>query len=262
MRESLVDRQVIAHTDSPVEYAILPEVVMVSLGGASIFDRGKSALLPLVQELAALDRAKHKIVVAVGGGARTRHTMSIALDLGLPTGGIAQLMGAMEEANVLLLNTLLAKHGSMILTHEGFWQLPLYLATGMLPITSSMPPYHFWEPPTDSESMVPMHGSDFGPFVHAETLGMKKVIYVKDENGLFDKDPKKHADAKHFRELTLSAVLKSPFAESSLDHQVFLTWARARHVEQIQIVNGLVPGTLTRALAGEAVGTVITKDVP
>jgi molybdenum storage protein len=33
--------------------------------------------------------------------------------------------------------------------------------------------------------------------------------------------------------------------------------ARARLAKSIQIVNGLVPGNLTRALAGERVGTVI-----
>jgi molybdenum storage protein len=32
----------------------------------------------------------------------------------------------------------------------------------------------------------------------------------------------------------------------------------ARHVRQVQIVNGLVGGNLTRALAGEHVGTIIT----
>jgi molybdenum storage protein len=33
--------------------------------------------------------------------------------------------------------------------------------------------------------------------------------------------------------------------------------ARARLAKSIRIVNGLVPGNLTRALAGEPVGTVI-----
>jgi molybdenum storage protein len=32
----------------------------------------------------------------------------------------------------------------------------------------------------------------------------------------------------------------------------------ARHVRRIQVVNGLRPGLLTRALAGEHVGTLIT----
>jgi molybdenum storage protein len=34
----------------------------------------------------------------------------------------------------------------------------------------------------------------------------------------------------------------------------------AEHMRQIQIVNGLVPGNLTRALDGEHVGTIITAE--
>ena len=32
---------------------------------------------------------------------------------------------------------------------------------------------------------------------------------------------------------------------------------RATHIREIQIINGLVPGNLTRALDGEAVGSTI-----
>ncbi len=32
----------------------------------------------------------------------------------------------------------------------------------------------------------------------------------------------------------------------------------ARHVREVQVVNGLIPGNLTRALNGEHVGTIIT----
>lgn len=34
----------------------------------------------------------------------------------------------------------------------------------------------------------------------------------------------------------------------------------AQHARRIQIVNGLVPGNIRRALDGEPVGTVITAD--
>ena len=51
MRESLVDKRVIATTDSANEFSIMPDVVLVSIGGQSIFDRGKSAVMPLVKEL-------------------------------------------------------------------------------------------------------------------------------------------------------------------------------------------------------------------
>jgi molybdenum storage protein len=107
MRESLVDKRVIAKTQSDREFEIMPDVALVSIGGQSIFDRGRSALLPLVAELGSL-RSKHKLVIGVGGGTRVRHTVSVALDLGLPTGGIAQLVGAMEECNAVFLNALLA----------------------------------------------------------------------------------------------------------------------------------------------------------
>ena len=260
MRESLVDRRVNARTLSEREFEIMPDVALVSIGGQSIFDRGKEAVLPLVAELAAL-RTKHKMVIGVGGGTRVRHTVSIALDLGIPTGGIAQLVGAMEEANAVFLNALLAKQGSIVMQREHFWELPLYLDGGMLPIVISTPPYHFWEPPPElADGPMPTHGSDFGVFMLAEVLGMHRIIFVKDEDGLYTKDPKVHADAKHIPRTTLAALAADMPEELILDRQLFSVWKDARHVKEVQIVNGLKPGQLTRALSGEAVGTVITKE--
>ncbi len=257
MRESLVDRKVIARTMSDSEFEIMPDVVLVSIGGQSIFDRGKSALLPLVEEISAV-RPKHKMMIGVGGGTRVRHTVSIALDLGVPTGGVAQLVGAMEEANAVFLNALLAKHRSIVMQREHFWELPLYIENGMLPIVISIPPYHFWEPPPE-DGPLPTHGSDFGLFILAEVLGMSRIVFVKDEDGMYTRDPKKHPDAKLIRHTTLEAILEENSDELMLDKQLFSAWKTARHVERVQIVNGLKRGELTKALAGEDVGTVITR---
>ena len=257
MRESLQDRKVLSGTESERDLQIFPDVSLVSIGGQSIFDRGKDAILPLVQELAEVKR-RHKIVIGVGGGTRVRHTVSIAMDLGLPTGGIAQLVGAMEELNAILLNTLLAPHGSMPMQRDHFWDLPLYFDAGITPIAISVPPFHFWEPPP-IDGAIPMHGSDFGLFQLAEVLGMKQVIYVKDEDGLYNKDPKKHADAKRYGKISLDELIKSPPQENILDEELYRTWHEAKNLKKIVIVNGLKPGQLTRALDGEDVGTVITK---
>ena len=259
MRESLVDRRVVQRTHSEREMEIIPDVVMVGLGGQSIFDRGKEGVLPVVAELARARAEKRRLVVGVGGGTRVRHTLSIALDLGIPTGGVAQLVGAMEEANAVLLNALLAKHGSIVMQREHFWELPLYLDAGMMPIVISIPPYHFWEPPPE-DGPLPAHGSDFGLFIHAEVLGMRHVIFVKDEDGLYDRDPKRHGGAKLIRKIGLNDLLATLPEELILDKQLFTAWRHARHVRRVQIVNGLVPGQLTRALAGEDVGTVIEKE--
>ncbi len=257
MRESLVDRRVLAKTHSENEFQILPDVIMVGIGGQSIFDRGRQAILPLVEEL-AVARGRYRMVIGVGGGTRVRHTLSIALDLGLPTGGLAQLVGAMEEVNAVFLNALLARHGSIVMQREHFWELPLYLESGLLPIAISTPPYHFWEPPPEG-GPLPAHGSDFGLFEHAEVLGMRRLIFVKDEDGLYDRDPKRHPDAKLIPHIQLEELLANMPEELILDRQLFEAWRDARHIQRVQIINGLKSGQLTRALAGDDVGTVIEK---
>jgi len=260
MRESLQNRGVLSQTESDRDLRVFPDVTLVSIGGQSIFDRGKAAILPLVEELVQLKRDKNlKMVIGVGGGTRVRHTISIALDLGLPVGGMAQLVGAMEELNAILLNTLLAPHGSMPMQRDHFWDLPLYFDAGITPIAISVPPYHFWEPPPEA-GHLPMHGSDFGLFQLAEVLGMKQVIYVKDEDGLYTKDPKRHADATLIPKITLEELLTKLPEENILDEELFRTWAVAKNLRRVVIVNGLKPGMLTRALAGEDVGTVITRE--
>jgi len=258
MRESLVDKRVLQTTFCRQEFKILPDVIAVHLGGRSVFDRPVEVLKPLVKEIAEA-RTDKRILMAVSGGQRARHTMAVALDLGLPVGGIAHLIGPMEGANALTLTALLAKHGAIFVDREALWELPLFLETGMLPIVIGIPPYHFWEPPP-GKNPVPTHRSDFGIFEHAEVLGMKRVIYVRDVDGVYDKDPHRYDDAKLIPTMTLQQALESPPPTWPLDPMLFEAWQTARHIEQIQIINGGTPGEFTKALGGEAVGTVITRE--
>lgn len=260
MRESLQNKTVLGTTESERDLQIFPDVSLVSIGGQSIFDRGKEAILPLVDELVEIKKDKaQKFVIGVGGGTRTRHTMSIAVDLGLPVGGMAQLVGAMEELNAILLNTLLAPHGSMPMQRDHFWDLPLYFDAGITPIAISVPPFHFWEPPP-AEGHLPMHGSDFGLFQLADVLGMKQAIFVKDEDGLYDRDPKRHKSATKIDKITLADLMKQLPDETILDRELFHAWQNAKNLKRVVIVNGLVRGNLQRALRGEDVGTVIVKE--
>ena len=259
MRESLQDRDVIGDTDSLRDRRILPDITLVSIGGQSIFDRGKDAIVPIAEELAELHLSGHKMVLAVGGGTRVRHTAAVALDLGLPTGGDAQLMGAMEELNAKMLNALLARHGSITMPRDHFWDLPLYMNSSILPIVISVPPYHFWEPPS-AEGQMPTHRSDFGVFQQAEVIGSSRVIYVKDEDGLYNKDPKIYDDAVPYRNIKLDELLANPPETNMIDWTVFTSWKTSKNIKRIQIVNGLEPGELTKAMADDnSAGTVITK---
>src|SRR5260370_31176960 len=89
MRESLVDKKVISNTESPVT-AILPDVNAIQIGGRSIMDRGRTALLPFLHEVVA-NQLTHTQLIGVGPGVRSRHIFSVGLDLGLPTGVLAAL---------------------------------------------------------------------------------------------------------------------------------------------------------------------------
>ncbi len=92
MRESLLDREVERSTESPV-FRMLPEAHVLKIGGRSILDAGREVVYPVVAALAAcLER--WKLILGTGGGVRTRHVFSIGIDLGLPTGVLAQLAAA------------------------------------------------------------------------------------------------------------------------------------------------------------------------
>jgi molybdenum storage protein len=257
MRESLLDKQVMASTETEKELAILPDVNVIALGGQSILDRGKEALFPLLDEIVHC-RKKHKIIVGVGGGARVRHTYHICLDLGIPLGGLAMVAGAVDEQNTRLLQSLLAKHKGITLNKDHFLDLPLWLEAGMIPIMTGMPPYHYWEPP--SEGRVPTHGEDLGMFMVSEVLGARSMIFLKDEDGLYTSDPKKNSDADFIPRIGARELLDMELPDLIIERTVVETLPRARHTRRIQIINGLKPRLLRQALNGEPVGTVIYAD--
>jgi molybdenum storage protein len=155
-RESLVDKGVMASTAVERETDLLPYVNIIGIGGRSILDRGRSAILPLVDEIVQ-NKDSHKMILGVAGGIRELHTYAIAMDLGIPTGGLAHLAGACQEQYEKMLQALLAKHGGIQLTKDHFWDIPHKLASGMIPIMIGMPPYHYWEQPP-RKGNLPMNG--------------------------------------------------------------------------------------------------------
>ncbi len=150
-------------------------------------DRGKDAIVPILDEVVRC-RPEHQIILGVGLGTRVRHTYHICLDLGIPTGGLAMVAGAVGEQNRYMVQALLAKHGGAVLHKDHFVVLPVWLKAGMIPIMTGMPPFHYWTPPS-GDRRVPLHREDYGMFMVSETLGARSMIFVKDEEGLYTADP-------------------------------------------------------------------------
>jgi molybdenum storage protein len=252
---SLSDHALLVGTDYGPPIRVLPEVNVVKVGGQSFMDRGRSAVFPLVEEVGEAAK-KHQILIGTGGGTRSRHAYSVALELGLPTGVIAAIGGSTALQNARILQMLLAKHGGIYLNPEDFEKLPLYFRVGCIPIMAGMPPYHHWEKPP-ATGRIPANRTDSGVYLTAEFLGARSCIFVKDEQGLYTDDPKKNRKARFIPRITAQELLERDFNDLVLERVVLENMVRAAHVREIQLINGLVPGNLTRALAGEHVGTVI-----
>jgi molybdenum storage protein len=237
---------------------ILPDINVIKIGGQSVIDRGRAAVYPLLEEIVA-NKKNHKLLLCAGGGTRARHAYGIAMDLDLPTGVIAAIGQATPRQNARMLQMLLAKHGGVHLLTDDFDKLPLYFALDCLPITSGMPPYDYWEKPPE-KGRIPPNRTDSGTYLTAEFLGVRSLIFVKDEDGLYTDDPKKNANARFIPRITVQALLEMDLGDLIVERVVLENMLHARHVRQLQIINGLKPGTLTRALNGEHVGTIIYVD--
>jgi molybdenum storage protein len=237
---------------------MMPDVKVVKIGGQSVMDRGRSALFPILEEL-VVAKDQHKLLVCCGGGTRARHIYSMASELELPTGVLAALGGYVPRQNARMLQMLLARHGGIFMLHDDFEKLPLYFRLGCIPIMTGMPPFGYWEKPAEG-GRIPQHRTDAGVFLSAEVLGAKRAIFVKDEDGLHDDDPKKNPGAAHIPRIGGRELLARDLPDLVLERVVIEYLGRARFCHELQIINGLKKGMLTRALAGEDVGTIIYKD--
>jgi molybdenum storage protein len=239
----------------PPTRKILPELCVMKIGGQSIMDRGGDAVLALVAEI--VDCAKsHQLLIGTGGGTRARHIYHLALDLELPVGVLAALGAATAEQNARMLALLLAEHGGVYDETPNFFNVPALLRTGCIPIKPGMPPFGYWAVPGQS-GRIPDYRTDAGVYLMAEALGAKRMIYVKDEAGLYDDDPKKNPRAKLIPKISARELLDARFADLVIEPVVVQNMLAAEHVREVQIINGLERGLLTRALAGEHVGTII-----
>src|SRR5262249_1533953 len=84
------------------------------------------------------------------------------------------------------------------------------------------------------------------------------LTIVEDVDGVYTSDPH-GADGKKAQLLreTSAADLAKLQGTLPFDRALLDVMANARHIEHVQIVNGLVPGRLTAALRGQHVGSIM-----
>lgn len=259
MRQTLLDRELVRPATGRPVIRMLPWLHVVAIGGRSIIDRGREAILPVVEELRAL-LADHRMLIATGPGIRARHVFGVALDLGLPTGALAALASTEAEQNGHIIAALLAADGVSYLPHTSVaHQLAAHLSASPAAVSNGYPPYEMYELPP-AVGKIPPHQTDAGAFLIADAYGAARLVYVKDVDGVYTCDPATagHGEAELIARVGSAELIAMDLPTLPVDRLLLELMANAKHVREIQIVNGLAAGNITKALDGEHVGTIVT----
>ncbi|MDT7653565.1 MAG: molybdenum storage protein [Pseudonocardiales bacterium] len=258
MSRSLGDPELQRATDATDDYAILPDVSVLKIGGQSLMDRGRAAVFPVVEELVEAKRT-HRLLIGTGGGTRARHIYSLAAELGMPTGVLSEVGSAVAGQNAEMLGYLMARHGVPVVGPSAFAVLALRLDECGAAIFPGMPPYDLWQRVPD-EGVIPPYRTDAGCYLVAESYGCRRMIFVKDEDGLYSANPKNDVSATFIPRATVDELIAMDLPDLVVERPLLELMRHARHVRQIQVVNGLRPGLIRRALEDEHVGTIISAD--
>ncbi len=257
MGESLVSKEFIDKLDIAPQERLYPDVAIMKIGGQSICDRGVKALPAILKEIVA-NRDDHKMLITTGGGTRSRHIYTIGLEMGMPTGIIAKFGSMISDQNALMIATLLSPWGGIKVSHSDIVKLPTYFAEGIIPVMHGMPPYDYFAIKPE-KGRIPIHRTDVGLTILADLIGSKRVLFVKDENGLYTEDPKKNPDAEFIPEIGARDLMEKDQDDLVVERPCLEIIQNSEVIESIQVINGMVPGNITKALAGEHVGTIIYR---
>jgi molybdenum storage protein len=253
--ETLVRKTMMRKQEHIERLRLVPDLNVVKIGGHGVIDFGKEVVIPLMKEIGELSE-KYKMLIVTGGGVRVRHILDIGIDLGMPTGVLAELAAKISEQNAEIVTLLLSQwHGSRLKPGD-LLDLPTMLHLGLLPVIHGTPPYGLFEHPAE-EGLIPPHRTDTGALLMAEVLGAKSCILVKNVDGLFTEDPRVNPNAELIKEITVDELIAMDMEDMVMERKILYILRDADNVKEVRIINGHKRGMLERALEGENVGTII-----
>jgi len=257
MGESLVSKEFIDQLDIAPQERLYPDVAIIKIGGQSICDRGVKALPAILKEIVA-NREKNKILITTGGGTRSRHIYTIGLEMGMPTGIIARFGSMISDQNALMVATLLSPWGGIKMSHSDIVKLPTYFAEGIIPVMHGMPPYDYFAIKPE-KGRIPIHRTDVGLVILGDLIGSRRILFIKDEDGLYTEDPKKNPKAEFIPKIGAKDLIERDQDDLVIERPCLEIIQNSEVIDSVQVINGLVPGNITKALAGEHVGTIIYR---
>lgn len=256
--ETLVRKGMKKQRSISEQIRIAPDINIIKIGGHGAIDYGREVMHPLCEEIGELSK-KHQLLVVTGGGGRVRHIMDIGMDLGMPTGVLAELSAKISEQNAIMVSILLARYNGTRIHTGDLLEIPMLLKLGILPVIHGTPPYGLYEHPARNE-MIPPHRTDTGAFLIAEVLGAKSCIIGKNVDGLFTENPRVNPDAELIRDITAKELLRMDLEDMVLEPMVVQLLENAVHIREVRIINCHKRGNIEKAINGQNVGTIIRAE--
>jgi uridylate kinase len=222
--------------------------IVVRLGGSVVASPVNTKLMSQYADLLKTVKAQsHEVAVVVGGGALAREFIGIAHNLGLD-------MQAQDEVAISV-SRLFAELFLKKLGDAGCSRVALTLDDAAECL---------------SENKIAVMGglkpgitTDAVAALVAERVNADLLVKGTDQDGVYDKDPRKHADAVKLDHLSFDD-LPNIFEESVhkagihqiIDPEAVKVLKRKRL--KLVVVNGFKPENILAAIKGENVGTVIS----
>ena len=221
--------------------------IVVRIGGSVVASPINTELMGKYADIIkTIKQQGHEVAVVVGGGALAREFIGIARNLGLD-------MTAQDEIAIscsrLFAQLFLKKLGDLgcgkvALTLDEAAQC---LGEGKIVVMGGL------KPGITTDAVATLV---------AERVNAELLVKGTDQNGVYDKDPRKHPDAVKLDRLSLEE-LAAVFEHSEhkagihqiIDPEAIKVLKRKRL--KLVVVNGFKPENILAAISGENVGTVI-----
>jgi len=221
--------------------------IVLRIGGSVVASPVNTDLMNKYAEIVqTLKRHGHEIGVVVGGGSLAREFIDIAKKLGLEEQAQDELAISVSRlfAQLFLKKLGGISCGKVALTLDDAAEC---LNTGKILVMGGL------KPGITTDAVAALV---------AECVNADLLVKGTDQDGVYNKDPRKHADAVKLDRLSFDE-LSSVFSESKhkagmhqiIDPEAVKVLRRER--VRLVVVNGFKPENILAAVDGESVGTVI-----
>ena len=222
--------------------------IVVAVGGSIIIKENNHEKFKDYANILRSMNNEHRLFVVVGGGKPAREYIGIARDLGVSEAACDDIGIDVTRLNAKLLILALGEDAYPKVARN-FHEAMEFSVSGKIVVMGGTEPAHS----TDAVSSI------LAEFVNADLL-----INATSVNGLYDKDPNKHDDAKMFEKITpteMMSILSSKETKAGT-YEFFDSTAIdiiKRSKIKTRIINGTNAENIQKAVSSE-IGTTIIHD--